>query len=204
MPVSLAGFVKNRAHQFGLQTDFGTKVAAKRRYAMKGVPAPDPQWTDPDVDLGSVYVVAEPYRTSGLWPASLTLPVLHYNDLPLIYALFYGGTTAGTGSPAVTRLWNPSATIPDDVDVASYEFFDDTGSIDGFQFGDGILESYEITGAGKGPLSATLNFQFGAFFGPGLHGLPGFAGRPDGPRLRAQRGDRVHGRPVHLARVEPV
>lgn len=172
MPVALAGFVKNRAHQFGLQGAFGTAVGAKRRYAMKGVPAPNPEWTDPDVDVGSVYVVAAPYRLAGSYPASLTLPILHYNDLPLIYALFYGGTTSGTGSPAVTRFWNPSATTPDTVDVASYEFFDDTGSTDGFQFRDGILESYEITGTGKGPLSATLNFQFGAFFGQGFTDFP--------------------------------
>jgi hypothetical protein len=172
MPVALAGFVKNRAHQFGRQTDFGTTVAAKRRYAFKGVPAPDPQWTDPDVDLGSVYVVAAPYRTSGSWPASLNIPVLHYNDLPLIYSAFYGGGVSGSGSPAVTRLYAPSATTPDDVDVFSYEFFDDTGSIDGFQFRDGILESFEITGTGKGPLSATLNFQFGAFFGQGFTDFP--------------------------------
>ena len=172
MPVSLAGFVKNRAHQVGLQSSFGTAVAAKRRYAMKGVPAPDPQWTDPDVDLGSVYVVAAPNRMAGSYPASLTIPNLHYNDLPLIYALFYGGTTSGTGTPAVTRLWNPSATVPETVDVASYEFFDDTGSTDGFQFRDGIIESFEITGTGKGPLSATLNFQFGAFFGQGFTDFP--------------------------------
>jgi hypothetical protein len=170
MPIQ--GFVKNRAHQFGLQTVFGTAVAAKRRYAFKGVPSPDPQWTDPDVDLGSIDVVAAPYRTGGSYPASLTVPVLHYNDLPLIYALFYGGTTAGTGSPAVTRLWSPSSTSADTVDVASYEFFDDTGSIDGFQFRDVVLESYEITGTGKGPLSATLNFQAGAFYGQGFTDFP--------------------------------
>jgi hypothetical protein len=173
MPVSLAGFVKNRAHQFGLQSSFGIPVAAKRRYVMKGVPAPDPQWTDPDVDMGSVYVVAAPYRTSGNYPASLTLPVLHYNDLPLIAALFYGDAlSAATGGPAWTRLLTPSATTPDAAKVASYEFFDDTGATDGFQFGDGVLESFEITGTGKGPLSATLNFQFGSFFGQGFTDFP--------------------------------
>lgn len=172
MPVSLAGFVKNRAHQFGLQSVFGTPVAAKRRYAMKGVPAPDPSWTDPDIDLGSVYVVAPPYREAGVYPASLTIPVLHYNDLPLIYALFYGGSTTGTGTPAVTRLWSPDPEVPQAVKVATYEFFDDTGATDGFQFGDGILESYEITGTGKGPLSATLNFQFGSFYGQGFTDFP--------------------------------
>jgi len=172
MPVSLAGFVKNRAHQFGRQSAFGTTVAAKPRYAMKGVPAPDPQWTDPDVDLGSVYVVAAPYRTAGSYPASLTLPVLHYNDLPLIHSAFYGGDVTASGGPAYTRLIAPSATTPDSVDAFSYEFFDDTGSTDGFQFRDGILESFEITGTGKGPLSATLNFQFGAFFGQGFTDFP--------------------------------
>jgi hypothetical protein len=172
MPVVLAGFVKNRAHQFGRQSAFGTTVAAKRRYAMKGVPAPDPQWTDPDVDLGSVYVVAAPFRTAGSYPASLTIPVLHYNDLPLINSAFFGGGVVATGGPAYTRLWAPSATTPDTVDAFSYEFFDDTGATDGFQFRDGILESFEITGTGKGPLSATLNFQFGAFFGQGFTDYP--------------------------------
>ena len=172
MPVSLAGFVKNRAHQFGRQSAFKTAVAAKRRYAMKGVPAPDPQWTDPDVDTGSIYVVAAPYRMGGSYPASLTIPVLHYNDLPLIHDAFFGTNASGTGTPAVVWDWNPSATTPANPNGYSYEFFDDTGTTDGFQFRDGILESFEITGEGKGPLSATLNFQFGAFFGQGFTDFP--------------------------------
>jgi hypothetical protein len=174
MPVVLAGFVKNRAHQFGRQTAFGTTVAAKRRYAMKGVPAPDPQWTDPDVDLGSVYTVAAPNRMSGSYPASLTIPTLHYNDLPLIHSAFFGGGVVATGGPAWIRLYAPSATEPDEVDPWSYEFFDDTGATDGFQFRDGVVESFEITGTGKGALSATLNWQFGAFFGQGFTDYPAF------------------------------
>ena len=51
MPVSLAGFVKNRRHQFGRESTFNTRVAAKRAYAFKGVPELDPKWTDPDVDV---------------------------------------------------------------------------------------------------------------------------------------------------------
>lgn len=172
MPVALAGFVKNRAHQFGRQSAYHTAVAAKRRYGMKGVPAPDPQWTDPDVDVGSIDLVAAPYRMGGSYPATLTIPVLHYNDLPLIHAAFFGGGETGTGTPAVAWLWNPSSVVPDDVDLFSYEFFDDTGATDGFQFRDGILESFEITGEGKGPLSASLNFQFGGFFGQGFTDYP--------------------------------
>ncbi len=178
MPVSLAGFVKNRRHQFGRQTTFGTPIAAKRAYAFKGVPDVNPNWTDPDVDVGSIDLVVAPHREAPSYTASHTIPQLRYNDIPLILSAFFGGgVTATGGGTAKTRLYDPSSTTVDAVDVFTYEFGDDV-TTDWYQLGDGILESFEITmPEGLGALTATLNWRFGSAFGSG------FTDYPDNPTV---------------------
>ena len=58
--MTVAGLVRLRKHQFGRQDVFGTKVAATRAYAFRGVPSTDLQWTDPDVDVGSIVPTVAP------------------------------------------------------------------------------------------------------------------------------------------------
>jgi hypothetical protein len=77
------GFVRLRKHQFGRQSAFGTKVAAKRAYPFKGVPDNNLNWTDPDIDAGSLVVVAAPHREAPDLTAPLTDPSLRYNNLAL-------------------------------------------------------------------------------------------------------------------------
>lgn len=176
MPVSLAGFVKYRKHQFGRQTDFGTAVAAKRRYGFKGVPAYDPKWTDPDIDVGSVDIVAAPYRDAPDQTSSLTEPALRYNTLPLILAAFFGNGVTPTGS-GDSKSWHfvPDSDTPDVQDVFTYEFTDDVTD-DAWQFRDGFLESFEISGPeGLGALTASMNWRFGAARNAGSTDFP-----PDG------------------------
>ena len=52
MPIQ--GFARNRFHQFGLQTVVNTPVDATRRIAFRGVPDINPNWTDQEVDTGSI------------------------------------------------------------------------------------------------------------------------------------------------------
>lgn len=168
MPVTLAGFVKNRRHQFGRQSAFGTRVAAKRAYAFKGVPDVNPNWTDPDVDVGSIDWVVAPHREAPSYQATLTIPQLRYNDIPLILSAFFGGGVNGAGTPAVTRLYEPASTTVDDVDVFTYEFGDDVTTY-WYQLSDGILESFEITmPEGLGALTGSLTWRFGSAHGSGF------------------------------------
>lgn len=172
MPVTLAGFVKNRRHQFGRQTTFGTRVAAKRAYAFKGVPDVNPNWTDPDVDAGSIDLVVAPHREAPDYTAPLTDPQLRYNNLPLLLSGFFGGAVVASGSPAVTRLYEPSSTAPDTQDVFMYEFGDDV-TTDWYQLSDGILESFEVTGPeGLGALTTSMSWRFGGAYGSGFTDFP--------------------------------
>lgn len=161
MPV--AGLVRLRKHQFGRQSAFGTKVPATRAYPFKGTPSVDLAWTDPDIDAGSLDPVAAPYRGPSDVTAALTDNALHYNDLPLKLGAFFGGNVSPTGTgTGKTWVHEPASTSLDDLDLFSYEFGDDVLT-DWFQLGDGILESWEITGPeGLGPLTDSMTWRFGS------------------------------------------
>src|SRR6185436_17686240 len=47
-------------------------------------------WVDPDVDVGSIDFVVAPHREAPSYTATLTIPQLRYNDLPLILSGFFG------------------------------------------------------------------------------------------------------------------
>jgi hypothetical protein len=173
MPVSVAGFVKARRHQFGRQADFGTAVAAKRAYPFKGTPAYGEPWVQPDVDTGSIVDEVAPYRGPNDLTASLTDPALRYNSIPLLLSGFFGGAVAESGAVAKTRLYNPSAVAPlDVVDPFTYEFGDDV-TTDWMQMRDGILESFEVTGPeGLGVLTTSMSWRFGELFSSGFTDFP--------------------------------
>jgi hypothetical protein len=171
MPV--AGLTRLRKHQFGRQAVHGTKVAAKRAYAMTGTPSVDMTWEDPEVDAGSIDPTTPPIRGTGDYTASLTLPSLHYNDIPLILSAFFGDavTPSGAGT-AKTWAYAPASATADVFDRFTYEFGDDV-TTDWFQLGDGIIESFEITAPeGLGPLSATMTWRFGSAASTGSTDFP--------------------------------
>src|SRR4029077_2807639 len=104
MPVTLGGFTRYRKHQFGRETTFGTKVAAKRAYPFSGVPAPNPNWTDIPADFGSLDPIAAPYLGTPDLPASLTAPMLAYDDLPLMMCGVFGGAATAVGA-TTSKTW---------------------------------------------------------------------------------------------------
>ena len=105
MPV--AGIVRLRKHLFGRQAAHGTKVAATRVYPFKGVPEVELNWTDPEVDLGSLDPVAAPHREAPALTAPLDIPQLDYNSLPILLSAFFGGGVEplGAGIHAAEDLW---------------------------------------------------------------------------------------------------
>ena len=89
MPIQ--GFTRLRRHQFGRQVAFGDAVPANRAYPFSGVPDVNLNWTDPEGDFGSIDPIAPPTRGAPDITASLTAPILNYNDLTLIMSAFFGG-----------------------------------------------------------------------------------------------------------------
>jgi len=162
--MTVAGLVRLRKHQFGRQDVFGTKVAATRAYAFSGVPSVDLQWTDPEVNVGSIVPTVAPNRGAGAFTAALTDPALTYNNLPLILDGVLGGNVNPTGGAIETWAWNPSAVDPLDEDsLFTYEFFDDTSADEADQLGDGILDSVTFSAPeGLGALTCSMSWRFGS------------------------------------------
>ena len=151
MPVQ--GLVRLRKHQLGRQSVLGTKVAATRAYPFKGVPDVELNWTDPDIDEGSIDPVSAPSRMAPTLGAPLTDPQLSYNNLPLLLSAFFGGAVSPTGGPAYVWSYAPASATVDDPDLFTYQFGDDVLT-DWYQLGDGLLEGFELTGPdGLGPIT---------------------------------------------------
>ena len=171
MPVQ--GLTRLRRHLFGRQAAFGTTVAATKVYPFKGVPEVELNWTDPEVDMGSIDLVAAPHREAPALTASLTDPQLAYDTLPLLLAGFFGGSLEPTGAgTAQTWAFKPASETIDPIDPFTYEFGDDVLT-DWYQFGDGILDSVEFTGPdGLGPISTSMSWRFGSVRSTGATDAP--------------------------------
>jgi len=146
MPVQ--GLVKRRKWQLARQAVRGTVVAATKAYPWRGVPSVDLQWTDPDVDAGSLDPTVAPIREGDDLTADITDNGLEFNSLPAMYAAFFGAdvepTATGTGGLAKVWTWDPSSTdMTAQPDPFTAEFGDDVED-DWYQFGDGVIESMEI------------------------------------------------------------
>lgn len=161
--MAVAGLVRLRRHLFARQDVFGTKVAATRAYSFKGTPSVDLQWTDPDVDVGSIVTTVAPQRGAGAYTAALTDPQLAYNTIPLLMEGVLGGNVNPTGGVIETWTHEPAAVDPlDDASLFTYQFGDDVTD-DWYQFGDGILDSLEITAPeGLGALTTAMGWRFGS------------------------------------------
>ncbi len=172
MPVQ--GLVRLRKHLFGRQPSFGEKVAATRAYPFKGVPANELNWTQPDIDTGSLDDVAAPHREAPTLSAALTDPQLNYNTIPLLMSAFFGEQAAPSSVSGPALLWNtaPSSTSLDEFDPYTYGFGDDVLT-DWFQMGDGVLESVDITiPEGLGPVTTDMTWKFGSTSSTGSSDSP--------------------------------
>jgi hypothetical protein len=159
--MAVQGLVRLRKHQFGRQSAWGNAEPATRAYPFQGVPSVNLNWTDPEGDFGSLFPIAAPYRGAPDLTASLTAPVVNYNDLPLMLSAIFGNdeTPAGAGT-AKTWAWEPSALTPDDFDLHTYQFGDDV-TTDWYQLINGILTQLQFsTSETGGPMTASMNWLF--------------------------------------------
>ncbi len=169
----IQGFVRLRKHQFGRQAAFGTPVAATRAYPVQGVPDVNLAWTDREVDEGSRFRIAAPYRGPEELTGPYTDDAVEYNTLSMLMsALFGGGETPTGGGTAQTWHFRPSSLTVDDPDVYTEEFGDDVLT-DWYQFSDGVLESVELTGEeGLGPIKGSYSWLYGAWASTGSTDAP--------------------------------
>lgn len=159
MPVQ--GFTRLRKHIFGRQSAWGNAEPGTRAYPFDGVPTNNLNWTDPEGDFGSLFPIAAPYRTAPDLTASLTAPVVNYNDLPLMLSAMWGGDETPTGGgTAKTWTWTPNATTPDDPDLYTYQFGDDVLT-DWFQLLNGTLTQLQFSSPDDGgQVSSSMDWLF--------------------------------------------
>ncbi len=173
MPV-VRGLTKARKHLFGRQAAFGTPVAATKAYLLSGVPEVELNWTDPEVDAGSLVEVAAPHREAPDLTAPLEIPQLRYNYLPKLFSGFFGGQVVPTGGgTAKTWTYIPASVAPlDELDPFTYEFGDDVLE-DWYQLTDGVLESFEIEiPVGLGACTGSETWRFGSVASTGSTDSP--------------------------------
>lgn len=168
------GFTRLRKHQIGRQSVVGTKVAATRVFPFSGVPSNNLNWTDPDIDVGSIVKVVKPTRGIPDLSFPFTVPQLDYNTLAALLCYFFGGNVSPTGG-GTAKTWAhlPAAVAPlDPFDFGTYEWGDDVVT-DWFQWGDGFIESLTITGPeGLGPCTASGTWRFGSIASTGSTDSP--------------------------------
>jgi len=167
--MTVQGFVRARKHQFGRQAVAGTPVAATRAYPFKGVPSVVLNWTDEDIDTGSIVVTVAPQRGAEDVTAPLTGPFLSYDDAATLLCAIFGGHESPSGAGAAKHWTHEPAAIPplDPRDLFTYEFGDDVQT-DWYQLFDGVLESLEIVGPeGLGKVTHSETWRFGGWHSTG-------------------------------------
>lgn len=189
MPVQ--GLTRLRKHQFGRQATQGTAVPATRAYGWTGTPSVERNWTDPEVDTGSLDVVEMPYVGAEDITWSESTDTLKYNDIPRMLAAIFGGNESPTGGgTAQTWTHEPASLTVDPLDLFTGQFGDDVLT-DWFQFRDGVAESIEFTGSeGLGPLSAAINWRFGNWASTGSTDRP-VSGTVPTAGLTVPKGDAI-------------
>lgn len=157
----MPGNIKFRALQVGLQTVFGTPVAATRRVGLRFAPSWDPHWTYPDVDTGTLDPAIAPYRMADDITGEISGP-LSADDVWLFTTLLKGGITpTGPSDSAYTWLIEPAAASADAYDVFTAEWGDETA--DQFRYRDGILDSMTLTWPQDlGPIQVSAQARFGS------------------------------------------
>ncbi len=166
MPLTpVAGSVRLRAFQTGLESTFKTAVPATRRYGWATVPDVNPNWTFPTGDTGTLDQAQAPYGTARDFTIAAT-GQLASNDVPtIISAGVMGGLSITTsGGTAKTISATPASLTQDVFDTYTAEWFDD--STDAYQLSGGVINDFSLEyPQDMGPINLTANWRFGK--GPG-------------------------------------
>jgi hypothetical protein len=162
LPV-IGGFSRFRKNQWGYQgsntantTTVGTAAAATRIVPWNGFPDINPNWTDPELDMGRLVQVSAPFGAA--WDQTLPQagPV-HYDFLPYILsAVLHGGVTPTGGGAAKTWTFQPPSDILPPLGLFTIESGNDIGDpspetpSDWVQLVGAFAESAEFSGPDTG------------------------------------------------------
>ena len=185
----IAGTIRNRAFQLGLETTYKTAVAATRRLPWTAVPTVDPHLTFPTADTGTLDQAIAPYATATDYLMALGASQLASNDAPtVISAGVMGGLALATSGTSKSLTATPASLTQDVFDTYTGQWFDD--STDAYQFTGGILESFTLDyPQDMGPIQFSGTMRFSQ--GPGGSGGTTYPATPT-PALT------VDVAPVHL------
>ncbi len=165
MPLTpVAGSIRLRAFQLGIETTFKTAVPATRRMPWTAVPTIDPHWTFPTADTGTLDQAIAPYRTAEDDTIACT-GQLFSNDAPtIISAGVMGGLSLATSGTSKSLTASPQSLAQDPFDSYTGEWFDD--STDAYQLAGGVINDFALDyPQDQGPLNLTANWRFAK--GPG-------------------------------------
>jgi hypothetical protein len=142
----IPGAVRLRENQFGIQTVLNTAVVCTRRVPWRGGVIVNQNWTDPDIDEGSLDPVAQPYP-GPLEVTSTKTGIVYYNDLPLRLLAGLKGGVSPTTVAVTGRQWDfQVASLTSDVfDIFTNETADDTEATDTTVGIGGLIDSLEDT-----------------------------------------------------------
>lgn len=169
MPLTpLAGSVRLRAFQIGIESVFNTEVNATRRLPWSFAPTVNPNWTFPTADTGTLAQAIAPYRTALDVTGTLT-GQLFANDVPaLMGPSIVGGVSPSTvGGTGKSWVWEPQTDAQDDFDTLTADWFDDA-TADAWTGTGGIITDWTLTYPQQnlGPIELSANARFASAIYP--------------------------------------
>jgi hypothetical protein len=178
---TIQGFTRFRKWQVGKETTLGTAVAATRVLPYRGVLTANPNWTDPDVDTGSLDPIVAPYRTAIDATSTMTGKAA-YDDLPYLYSgTFKGGVTPTGGGAAKTWTYTAASLTADPFETFTGQFGDDADTTLGgwAQPVGGTIEQLQLNGPDDlGAFDVNAQWRFADVNGWGNHALSGTVPTP--------------------------
>lgn len=156
---AMPGNVRFRALQLGVQTTFGTPVAATRRMPWRYTPTVDPHWTSPDVDTGTLDPAIAPYRMALDVTGQSTGP-LAANDVHVLWAALLKGGISPTGATAKSWALQPASETADDYEIFTAEWGDEVAT-DQWRYQDGIVDQLQLVyPEDLGPIQHTADWRW--------------------------------------------
>jgi hypothetical protein len=142
---AIAGAVRQRFNQLGIQTVLNTAVTPTRRVPWRGVPVYNPNRTDPDVDVGSLDPVLAPYPMAVDTDWNPTGPLDFDNAAIRLSAALKGGVSPVTVLTASTWTYQVASLTSDVFDVYTVQQADDTEATDAITCFGGVIDTFEET-----------------------------------------------------------
>lgn len=140
MPI--AGFRRFQKHQVGSQTSLSSNVAATRILPYRGAIVYNPNRTDPDVDVGSLDPILQPFNgaadITGTWGGKAA-----FDDLPYLWNGVLKGGVSPTGATAKAWVWQAASLTSDAFGGVTDQWGDDY-STDIIVGGYGVIDTLDI------------------------------------------------------------